>query len=145
MQVFVEFLSYKRKLADCYQNTTRFQLYDELYHIINAEIEKFQLPKPVLVSWLTDEDKEIAKVELENRQLPDISSICDCFANVHADYPKVNFNYFNEMNQENIILEAPEDTQINSEGEPTTSSTSKKINKSILSRFFRCMGVQKKR
>lgn len=102
-QVIVEFFFYKRKLADCYNTTTRFQLYDELYEIISAKIDKFKLPKPVSVSWLNDKRKEEMEKELKNKQLPDISSIKDRFENIHTAYPKVNFNYFNILKHPNTI------------------------------------------
>lgn len=69
-----------------------FPFYDYFYQIINVEIEKLDVPKPILVSWLKGEDNAKAKLELEN--IPDISSIRNQFGNGDAKYPKINFYYF---------------------------------------------------
>lgn len=92
----------KHKFADYYYQDTNtiFPFYDDMFRIINEEIDKFELPKPVFVSWLTDAEREKAKKELERKQLPDISSIKNRFENVHAEYPEVDFNYFAEMDYE---------------------------------------------
>lgn len=138
----------KRKLAD-FQDTTRFPLYDELYQIISEEIDKFKLPQPVLVSWLTDEENEKAKEKWQNEKLPDISSIKDRFENVDAEYPEVNYNYFAELYREQIISESSMVTQTDPKAEVTkTSSTTtsiEKINENIISKTSRWMRLFKKR
>lgn len=75
-------------------NSTEFPLYDEMYRIIDEEIAKFGLPKPVLVSWLTKKEKETAKDELNKNPLPNISSIKDRFEKTNTKYPNVKFDYF---------------------------------------------------
>lgn len=75
-------------------NSTKFPLYDELYGIINEEIGKLKLPKPVLVSWLTIGEKNKAKNELNKNPRPNISSIKDRFEMADAEYPEVIFDYF---------------------------------------------------
>lgn len=55
-------------------------------------MEKSELPKPILVSWLKDEDVEKAKEELATT--PNISSIKNQFEEIDANYPEVHFDYF---------------------------------------------------
>lgn len=71
-------------------------MYDHLFQIISEEIAKLDLSKPVLVSWLTDEQRKEAIAELESSPTPDISSIKDPVVMLDAEYPEINFNYFSE-------------------------------------------------
>lgn len=68
--------------------------YDRMHKIISDDIGKLNLPKPVLVSWLTDVEKKKAQKELKNYQSPDIASLKDSFEKVDHKYPKVDFDYF---------------------------------------------------
>lgn len=70
--------------------------YDQFYDVINGEIGKFKVAKPVLVSWLEKKDLEKAKSELRN--IPKISDIKDHFEKPDAKYPKVHFDYFDKLN-----------------------------------------------
>lgn len=70
--------------------------YDHVYDVINEEIGKFELPQPILVSWVEEKDLEKAKSELKN--IPAISSIQDRFKEADATYPEVSFTYFDKLN-----------------------------------------------
>lgn len=136
----------KRKFAD-FQDTTGFSFYDELYQIISEEIDKFKLPKPVLVSWLTDEDRVIAKEEI--KQWPNISTIEDQFENVDAEYPDVNYNYFAKFEPEKPKPESFDKSENDAIAELTkiTSTTSSvdKVNENIFSRCVRWLKISRKR
>lgn len=49
--------------------------YDGLYRLIKQEIKNCDAPKPPLVSWLTDQQKHEAKLELSGFPIPPIESI----------------------------------------------------------------------
>lgn len=133
----------KRKWAD-FQDPTGFPFYDELYQIISEEIDKFQLSKPVLVSWLTDEDRVIAKEEI--KQLPNISTIEEQFENVDAEYPDVNYNYFAKLDQEKTKPESFDKSQNDAKAEHTkicaTTSSVDKVNENIFSRSVRWLKMK---
>lgn len=81
------------KNKNCHgHDAPRFTIYDQLYQIINEELENLDLPKPVLVSWLNEEDVEKAINELATA--PNISSIKNQYEEIDANYPEVHFDYF---------------------------------------------------
>lgn len=70
----------------------RIPFYDQMYQVITEDIEKYMLSKPGITST-SNKGKELEK-ELENRPLPDIASIKNCFEKPDYKYPKANFTYF---------------------------------------------------
>lgn len=75
------------------KNAPWISFYDDLYQIINEEIEKYAKEKPAMVSWLTNEEKEEAKLKLP----PSISSNVRPFQRVKPKYPEVKLDYFDKM------------------------------------------------
>lgn len=69
-------------------------IYDQFYKLINNEIGKFKLPKPVLVSWLSREAKQKGKEESTDDAMTIISSIKDPLKMSDVNYPEVKPNYF---------------------------------------------------
>lgn len=65
-----------------------------MYQTINREIEKFQLPKPVLVSWLSKEANKRGKEESTADVVACISSINDPLKMTETNYREVKPNYF---------------------------------------------------
>lgn len=98
-RVFVEFA--KHAFGDEIENLVHTHdgyskpFYDQLYEVINEEIGKLKLPKSNLVSWLKEED--LQKARMESTNIPAISSIKDLFEKDDAEYPKVNLEYFNQL------------------------------------------------
>lgn len=68
--------------------------YNAMYQIINEEIGKCDAPKPVLVSWLSPEDRIIAA----NGRLPAIETINDIADMVEIHYPEPKFDFFDHNN-----------------------------------------------
>lgn len=75
------------------KNAPWIPFYDDLYHIINEEIEKYAVEKPAMVSWLTDKEKEVAKLDSP----PSISSEDFPFHQSKPKYPDVKFDYFEKI------------------------------------------------
>lgn len=133
-------------LSAYFQDTSGFLHYDELYQIITENIDKFNLPTPVLVSWLTGEERDKVKEEIE--QLPDISTIKDQFENINAEYPEVNYNYFAELDQEKTTPESFDESKNGAKPDLTkiTSVTSSvdEVNENIFSRSLRWLRDSRK-
>lgn len=64
--------------------------YDQVYNIINAEIENYGHEKPVLISWLSQQDKR----KLRDYLVRNISSINDPFGSMRPKYSEVDYNFF---------------------------------------------------
>lgn len=64
--------------------------YDKMYKIINEEIEKCDAPKPVLISWLSPEDRINAAIY----SIPNIDTIKNPVKRLEFHYPKPKFDYF---------------------------------------------------
>lgn len=74
--------------------------YDEMYKTINEEIENSNVPKPVLVSWLTPQDRRIAA----KKRLPAINTINDIAQMNEIQYPNPEYDFFHHNNIKNVDL-----------------------------------------
>ncbi|XP_031622978.1 uncharacterized protein LOC116340563 [Contarinia nasturtii] len=104
-RVFGEFASYvfEDQIESMNRdNGTRVSIYDKIYEIINEEIAKYKNGKPVLVSWLTEEEEEKALQDLEEHPIPtNITFITDPFNQPMLKYKSVNFEYFSKKKHTN--------------------------------------------
>lgn len=69
-------------------NNTPF--YEQVYQVIQEEMQRSQPGRPPFVSWLTEQEKSNAR----NYPTVPISSIKDRFVNPTASYPAVDANIF---------------------------------------------------
>lgn len=64
--------------------------YDQVYKIINTEIDNYGLEKPALISWLSQDGKRKSRGYL----VPNISSINDPFGLVERIYKQVDYDFY---------------------------------------------------
>lgn len=74
------------------QNSRPF--YNQLYDIINSEIDKYTPHNRAMVSRLDGRVEWMALQMMQRRALPDISSIKVPFTVNERQYPNVNYGYF---------------------------------------------------
>lgn len=67
--------------------------YNGLFKMINEEIDKCDVPKPAIVSWLTPDDRINAK----NKPTKSIETIKNPVEMNHFKYRKANFHYFDYL------------------------------------------------
>lgn len=103
-KVFIEFAKHafedEIKIIDPTEDINRIRhkylvmdtipFYDQVYKIINAEIENYGLEKPALISWLSQDDKR----KLRSYLVQNISSINDPFGLVERIYTQVDYDFF---------------------------------------------------
>lgn len=78
------------------QNTNKTSFYDQVYDVIDKEIENYMGPAPKMVHWLSEESKNEARKESKINPIPSISSIKDPTKLVKIIYQDVDFEYFNK-------------------------------------------------
>lgn len=78
------------------QNTNKISFYDQVYDVIDKEIENYMGPTPKMVHWLSEESKNLARKESKINPIPSISSIKDPTKLVKIIYQDVDFEYFNK-------------------------------------------------
>lgn len=67
--------------------------YDNLFKMINEEINKCDVQKPAFVSWLTPEDRIIA----QGKPTKSIRTINNPVQKQHFNYPNVNVHSFDRL------------------------------------------------
>lgn len=69
--------------------------YNDLFNMINEEINKCNVQKPAMVSWLTPDDRRIA----ESKPMESIENIKNPtqIYQFYFQYPLVNFHYFDHL------------------------------------------------
>lgn len=66
--------------------------YDRVYNFINKEIEEYKGETPKLVHWLTNEERNVAKDEINT--IPAMSSMADPFMLAKISYPDPDPDHF---------------------------------------------------
>lgn len=79
----------------CGDDKKKFPDYDHWYRLVNDEIEKFDSPKPILFSWLTNEQRK-SIIDLGEHLPPNITKIDDPSKKdfITMPYPDVKRKYF---------------------------------------------------
>lgn len=79
----------------CGDDKKKFPDYNHWYKLVNDEIAKFDLPKPIMFSWLTNEERK-AIIDLGEHLVQDITKIDDPSKKVFTTmkYPDVKRDYF---------------------------------------------------
>lgn len=119
--VFVEMCKHIYEIE--YPSKTHISFYDQVYKVINKEIEKYDGDEPKLVHWLSKESKAMAKKEFESNPIPSISSIEDPTKLVEVKYPDVNFEYFHNKI---MRLKSKNSLKKKKDTSPLTHSTAKR-------------------
>lgn len=98
-RIFIEFAGFV--LEDKIQSKNKQDkelFYDYFDRIIREEIEKLNPPKPVLVSWLSSDQRNAAIQQLQHesqtKSAISTSSIKNPFALAKIEYPPVNYLHF---------------------------------------------------
>lgn len=91
-EIFLEFAKYV--LDDSNNKPTGFPAYDLFYRYFEQQIEKYRIPQPATVSWLTSQERTNAIRELTNNPVFDISLMSEPTLIDETHYPTVNYSHF---------------------------------------------------
>lgn len=82
----------------CGDDKKKIPDYNHWYRLVNDEIKKFDLPKPIIFSWLTHDQRK-AIIDLEVELTPDITNIDDPSKKdfTTMKYPDVKREYFTDV------------------------------------------------
>lgn len=81
----------------CGDDKKKIPHYNHWYRLVNDEIEKFDLPKPIMFSWLTNKQRQ-AVMDLGEHLTPDITNIDDPSEKdfTTMKYPDVKLEHFTD-------------------------------------------------
>lgn len=96
-EIFFNFAKYV--LNDDINSLTDFPAYDLFHRYFEKEIEKYKIPQPALVSWLTPEERTKVIQDLAMNPVLDISLINEPAPMNGTSYPKVNLFHFRQQFQ----------------------------------------------